>query len=157
MVCAYQDPKTTLSLREGLDEYRAANTTPDFLDEEELERTRGARVAALFHNHDRVHVVFGLSTQLRHEVLTDPWTFTGADIPRREDAAYLIEPAAQDLLEDIGYLQTALVSIQSIPAVLRMIARARRMTQPWPFADHDAYLKHPLDAIRREFEIELVA
>lgn len=28
-------------------------------------------MAALFHNHDRVHVVFGLSTELRHEVLVD--------------------------------------------------------------------------------------
>jgi len=157
MACAYQDPDSKLSLREGLDEYRRANARPGFLDEEELTRTRGERVAALFHNHDRIHVVFGLSTELRHEVLADTWTFAGADIHWREYVDYLREPAAQELLQDIGYLETARVSIQSIPAVLRAIARARRMKKPWPFADHDAYLDIPLNEIRREFGIELVA
>lgn len=154
--CQYQDPKATLTLREGLEEYRRANAGKDFLEEEDLMRESGTRTVALFHNHDIVHVVFGLSTKLRHEVLADTWTFAGADIPWREYLAYLTEPAAQGVIKDTGYLRTAWTSLLTIPAAFRVLANARRMTRKWPFDGHHDFLDRALCEIRRDFGIKLV-
>ncbi len=150
--CGYQDADCPLSLREGLREYRAANFGEGFFEEGDL----SPESVALFHNHDIVHVVFGLSTELRHEVLADSWTFFGVDIPWLDYANYLRQPDALKAVENIGWLRVSWIAILTLPAVARAFFRARKMTKPWPWSDHEAHLDVPLVELRREFGIEIL-
>lgn len=150
--CGYQLPDCSATLRSGLAEYRSANFGEGFFEESDLPPAS----AELFHNHDIVHVVFGLSTQLRHEVLADSWTFFGVDIHWRDYANYLRQPEAQKALEQVGWLRALWIAVLTIPAVVRAYRHSRKMTKRWPWAEHDAYLDVPLVELRREFGIQII-
>lgn len=152
-VVGYLDPNSRLTLREGLAEYRAANVGEGFFEESELRQ----EARALFHNHDRVHVVFGLTTDVRHEVLADSWTLLGADIPWRDYLAYIREPAARKAIENIGTCHALWVSLLTLPDIVRVYFRSRAMTKMWPWADHESFLDVPLVELRQEFGIRLLA
>ena len=72
--CRYQDQDSPLTLREGLDEYRAAN--PALVDP----AASTDKGAAFFASHDACHVVFGTTTAILDEATTDLWTFFGVAI-----------------------------------------------------------------------------
>lgn len=148
---AYQVQSSVQTLREGLDEYRAAN--PHLVDE------RGAsspQIGRFFQAHDRCHVVFGLDTTIREEAMADTWTIFGSDIPLREYASYANSPEVKGILSELGWWKGIGQSVTSLPAAVMAWRRARRMTTPWPFWDNETWLDCPLASIRSEHGIELV-
>lgn len=145
----YQRQDSTLTLREGLEAYFAEN--PQLLDPDTIE----GKAAELFRCHDAVHVVFGTNTEIRQEAMTDTWSMFGTDIPWREFIAYLNEPAAIGVVNDIGWGTALWESVKAVPAVIEVVRRGRRMTKKWPWYGHEAYLDVPLASIREEFGIEV--
>ena len=72
-----------MTLREGLDEYYAAN--PGLLDPE---ATSTSTLGAYMNNHDVSHVVFGTDTSLRGEMVPDLWTFLAIDVAPSPPESY---------------------------------------------------------------------
>jgi hypothetical protein len=149
-VPSYAQQDCPLTLAEGLAEYRARML--GLLDEDELT----GRAVELFHNHDIAHVVFGCDITVRQEAMIDTWTIFGSTIGLSGYLAYLQVPEARQVIAETGLLRTVWESAKAFPALVRVWRQARRMSRPWPWRDHEAYLDRPLVEIRRELGIELV-
>lgn len=141
------DPSVTL--REGLERYRAANATVISAREVSPE------AAQFFRCHDVAHVVFGCDTSLSGEGTVKLWTIFGTTLGfwkhlrgYSEASAFALfrQYSRHHLVKHLGRL------LRSIPGTIQ---RARRMTRPWPWSDHDGYLDCGIDDIRAEFGIEV--
>lgn len=148
---AYTRADCTLTLREGLDEYR--QSMPDLIDERDL----GERARSLFHNHDIAHVVFGCDISIRHEAMVDTWSMFGTDVGVRAYLEYLDVPEAKQVLKDVGIVRASLETMKNAGAIARVLRNAYRMKKRWPFFLHDEHLDRRLDEIREEFGIAIVA
>lgn len=151
----YQDPASTMTLREGLDEYFSSN--PELVDPATMENPEAA---ALFSCHDAVHVVFGTNTDIKQEAMTDMWAIWGSDVGWRRYFGYLNQPEPKAVLKqiarDFGYWHVIRESFAAIPYVWRVRKHAKRMHQPWPFYAWEQHLDRRLCDIRRELGVELV-
>ncbi|HET6612490.1 MAG TPA: hypothetical protein VFG83_10885 [Kofleriaceae bacterium] len=148
---AYQDPAARMTLGEGLEEYYAS--IPGLINERDAS---SPEAAALFHGHDRCHVVFGCDTSYVGESMVDTWTLFGSDVGTRRYLAYARTPEVKAIFRDIGRARSAWIFIASSPRLLRVIARARAMTQKWPFDRADEHLDRPLDELRAELGIRII-
>ena len=146
----YQHPDATMTLRQGIDEYFASDATltdPDTC-------TPGA--AELFRRHDAIHVLFGTNRDIVQEAWTDAWTLFGTTAGWRDFMAYTREPEVVGVIGEIGYWETFVGSLRSVPGVFRIWRRSKQMREPWPW---DAYAQHydePLDALRERYGISLL-
>jgi hypothetical protein len=147
----YERPDTAQTLREGLAEYRGAQ--PQLLDPAGM--APGA--AALFRQHDAAHVVFGCDTSVRGETLIDTWTIFASSLGMRGYLAYLRLPQVDQVFAETGYGRIASALVRSLPDVLRVVARSRRLTRKWPWREHERFLDVPLREIRAEFNIRVVS
>jgi hypothetical protein len=103
----YQRQDSDLTLREGLAEYYEGH--PGLFRPSQLTKDS----ARFFRSHDVAHVVFGLDTTLTDEALADAWTLLGTDVGLRRYVGYLrTNPEAQQLMRQIGWARTALISHQ---------------------------------------------
>ena len=145
----YQHQDTSMTLREGVLEYYAANA--ELIDPES-----GSEAAQeLFRRHDVCHVLFGTDTSVVQEAMTDTWTMFGSDVGFYRYFEYLKAPEVRGILDDLGYWRSFVESVKSIPACLRAIFRAQRMNKPWRWHGYDRYWDVPLAEIREEFGIEV--
>ncbi len=151
----YQDPRATMTLREGLEEYRAAY--PYLIDPDSF--TDGTS-GELFACHDPCHILFGTNTDLMQEGMTDMWTVWGTDIGFSGYIAYMKAPEAREtlggIIRDAGAWHMTVEMVRGLPQIWRVWRHSRRMTKPWTFRGWRDHLDRPLSEIRREFGIELV-
>lgn len=145
---SYLDPAATESLADGLAEYYGSRS--------DLFSGRGASANAVefFRCHDTAHVVFGCNTDLSSEACVKMWSFFGTDAGlRRLHAGYALPESAEiySTLTTAQMLHAAKATCSILP---RVIARSRRMTRRWPWADFDPWLDAPLSTIRREYGIQ---
>jgi hypothetical protein len=145
--CSYLQQDCSLTLREGLREYYAAN--PTLVDPEQAS-DEGAK---FFRRHDACHVIFGTTTGLVDEALTDAWTLLGSDVTLKQYAEFAKLNEAREVLQEIGVSGFAKASLFGLPHVPTVWRRARRMQKKWPWAGVDALLERPLAELRREFGI----
>lgn len=156
-ICQYQNPESTLTLQEGLDEYFKVNPhllLPANLDE---------KSAQFFRCHDRVHVVFGCDTSFLNEAMADWWTIFGADIPFFQYLGYMNNPNVKQILKEFqAQLKDERVKSEVLKSIVPIFTRAffiylrtKRMTKPWPFFKSDDYLNQKLCDIRKEFNIQI--
>jgi hypothetical protein len=138
-------------LRQGLEEYFGGHSgllKPDSCDIE---------TAAFFHSHDACHVLFGLDTTLQDEGLADLWTVFGTNIGLRRYARCLrTNPAAREIVREIGLFQTIATGLRLFPSVARVFLRSRKMRRKWPWGEEERYLDCPLVELRNEFQIEVL-
>jgi ubiquinone biosynthesis protein Coq4 len=146
----YQRQGATLTLRQGLAQYRQAN--PQLVSEE----SASPEAARFFRSHDLCHVVFGLDTSLEQEVLADAWTFLGVDIRARDYIRYVELPEVKAVALEAGYGRAIRVFLKQLPVIARVWRAARRMKRKWPWSGHEGYYDRPLDEIRDELGIRLV-
>jgi hypothetical protein len=146
----YTEQDSPQSLREGITEYYALN--PDLLDPSDLP----SDAEALFRQHDAGHVVFGCDTSLRGETLIDTWTVLGTTAGVRGYLQYFKYPQVNQIFSEVGYWRIAVQSLRCLPDVIRVLARSRRLSSRWPWADYEQYLDERLGEIRRKFNIRLV-
>ncbi|MEZ4453589.1 MAG: hypothetical protein R3B09_29305 [Nannocystaceae bacterium] len=145
----YLDPECPMTLAEGLEEFEAAQDGLITIDE-------SSEVGRLTKAHDCCHVVFGLTTEIEDEALADTWTIFGSTVSLREYTRFLQHDEYKQLVKDIGTWELIRGSVKSLPNVLRVIRRSRRMTEKWPFFDYARFLDTPIVELRRHFGIEVL-
>ena len=148
----YQEQDSSQTLREGLAEYYRANpgivTRPADLPAESV---------ALFRSHDMCHVIFGLNTSLADEALADARTLFSCDVGVRHYARYMTtDNAAKEVFKELGYTKALVVTLKSLPRIVRAAFAAFGMRKRWPWNPPDAYLDRPLGELRREFGIRVL-
>ncbi len=146
----FQDPYTTLTLREGLREYYEKN--PEFVSDADFL----AQPRDIVQAHDACHVLFGLTEATRDELLVEVWTafgcrFTLKDIRKARKIAFVWE-----LWKTFGIYRLVKKLVANMVPVARTIYAARHMKRRWPHAGYEAYLDIPLRDLRRDFGIQLV-
>jgi hypothetical protein len=147
--CTYLQQDCPLTLREGLREYYGAN--PQLIDPEQA--SDGA--AKFFRLHDACHVIFGTTTDLVDEALTDTWTMLGSDVSLTQYAQFAKINEARELVREIGLAGMTKASLFALPHVPAVWRHTRRMKKKWPWAGVDGLLDRPLAELRREFGIEV--
>lgn len=145
----YLQQDCSLTLREGLREYYAANPT---LVDPELSSDEGA---TFFRRHDACHVIFGTTTGLVDEALTDTWTILGCDVTLKQYAEFTKLNEGREVMKQIGVSGIAKASLFAVPHVPAVWRHARRMKKKWPWAGVDALLDRSIAELRREFGIEV--
>lgn len=155
----YQQQDSELTLREGIEEYYAAN--PHLLQPSKL-ADDGAQ---FFECHDRIHVVFGLDTSFVHEMKADLWTAFGTDLGI---LGYLktannsgIKTLAKNLLslpkEEQQRFKKEILDATLISLLLpfKVYQRAAKMRRKWPWHASSSLLDRKLKDIRAEYNIQL--
>ena len=150
MALAYQNPDATLTLAEGVAEYRRA--FPDLIDTGQVDEELGRFLRA----HDRCHVLFGLDTSIRDEAMADTWTLFATDVSWKEYGSYLRRPEVNNLFAEAGYWAITVESLKHIPDMVAAWRHARRMSAKWPFWHNEGYLERSVCEVRLEFGIVLV-
>ncbi len=147
---AYAEKDSALTLRQGLDEYYAAN--PGFKGEGAfLSQPRETIVA-----HDVCHVVFGLGASSEEELIVEVWTFFGTILPFKKIQEAPKAEFAADLLKTFGPWRLIRRFVLTTPRMLRAFIAVLRMKKRWPHFGYEKYMDMPLSEIRREFGIRIV-
>lgn len=146
----YQRVGTSLTLREGLDEYYRVHenvTNPGAYDDD------GAY--DLFRNHDVGHVVFGTTTTMEDEARTDTWLMYGCDVGFWGYMEYLRRPEATAILKQIGLRDLLRGMWPMTRAMFQTRRRAKRMIKKWPWRDHAGLMDRRITSLRSEYGIQV--
>lgn len=157
--CRYQRPDSTQTLREGLAEYHTVN--PGLFSPEELAKNEAlGGLGRFFAAHDACHVLFGLDTSLPNEALADTWTLCGTDATWSDLWSYFRSDAQKQFfatfLREVGYWKLIRSTLGSLPRVVKVMWRARRMTRKWPLYRWEDHLDVPLCELRQRYGIDLI-
>jgi ubiquinone biosynthesis protein Coq4 len=151
-VLRYVAQDSSLTLREGLVEYYAAN--PGLIDPAEASTPE---MQAYFGNHDASHVVFGTTTDIGDETLNDIWTFFAMDVGFRD---YVVALASADEAKLILKKTPPLALLKALVRLLWLTpvlaSRSYRMTQKWHWRGWQDHLDRPLREIRRELGLRVL-
>lgn len=145
----YLERECSLTLAEGLAEFSSAQAGLIVADE-------STELGRLTRAHDCCHVLFGLTTAIEDEALADTWTLFGSTVTLREYSHYLQQDEFTKLFKEIGVWNMIRGTLRSLPDVVRVIRRSRRMTTKWPFFDYPRYLDTPIVELRRRFGIDVL-
>lgn len=113
-----------------------------------------AEAQALFERHDIIHVLFGLTTNVRDEVKADGWTLLGTDVSFSELRSFAKLPEEKEIVEELGWATIAKTVARSLPDLAGMAWRARKLTKRWRWAENAQYRDRTVSDIRREFGID---
>lgn len=144
---SYRHPLTTMKLRDGLRELRAADGAIMATPQSEFDDVLTA--------HDAVHVVFGLDITETDEVLAHVWMLRGTTLTHAEMRDVMRDREHQSLSRDLGHFARLRMVTHAVPAIVDVLWRSRKLRKRWPWRDFALYLDVPLDQIRREFGIVL--
>ena len=147
---SYQLQDSSLTLAEGLAEYRSAN--PGL----ELARDPAGQGAEFFRCHDTAHVVFGCSTSLLDEAAADAWTVFGTTVTLRQFLGFLRIEEHQNIIDKVGRWGAVATFLRAFPRIALVAWRSSRMRRKWPWASFEGYLDRRLAEIRREFGIRVL-
>jgi hypothetical protein len=155
----YTSKNSTQTLREGLEEYYAAN--PSITDPRELPQ----EFAKILLAHDVSHVVYGCDTDMYDELKILPLGFWTSDFKFRDyintNKDPKIKPAIDvmydDLIEKHGvlwlYSSIFFVLPLLLPEFIFMWFKTRGKRNYYPFLDYDSLLDIPLLEIRKKFDL----
>lgn len=145
----YRKQNSPQTLREGLDEYYAAN--PTFQFGEFLGMPRDVVRA-----HDVCHIVFGCGSSAADELVIETWTVLGTYIHPRRYAEMVRDGIGGEIVRTFGLYRLFRRLWLTGPRVARTMWAARKLRKRWPHFDYAAYWNTPLCDIRREFNIRVV-
>ncbi len=120
------------------------------------EREVSSEAQEFFRCHDVAHVVFGCDTSLFGEGILKIFTIFGTTLGFRKHISAYAEASAFGLFRQYSVLHVLGNIFRLSLGVPRAIVRAKRMSRPWPWADHSAYLDKSIEEIRREFNIVVI-
>lgn len=148
---AYTDPRSKQTLREGIQEARAAEG-----DDDAVEKVAADLVADI-NAHDAIHVLFGCPTDLRGEILAHVWTLVGTDMQMKEMHRVNQHADHRATLAQIGHGHLFRTWLRSFPQIVATFHRAFRMKKRWEANNFEAHLDRPLTELRAELGIRLPA
>ena len=119
------------------------------------------KIVPAFYNHDIAHVLFGLTTYIKHESLVDTRVIFGTNWGLKKYINdYLRDPEAIKIImrifKEIGYLRGILISFKAFPNVIRVILDCRRMKKKWEVNPTDKLLNTSLSELRNEYNITVI-
>ena len=140
-------PYANLTLEEALRSFRRDHALTDAYD------GMSPEAQLHFERHDIIHVLFGLDTSMKQEVLADGWALFGTDISRRDvlDTMKLTETSA--LMAEIGWARALVAYLTALPAFLQVAFLSRKLHKKWHWAFAARYRSCKVADIRREFGI----
>lgn len=145
----YQNPHSTQTLREALEEYRSYN-------KEILNYKNEDESNFFFVSHDVCHVLFGCNTNLEDEAITDTWTIFGSDVSLKKFYRFTKLEGHQEIIKEVGLLGVIKTFFRSIPRIIKVIFRSRKMKTKWKWDKYEVYMEDKLFEIRKNFKIEIV-
>jgi hypothetical protein len=147
----YQDPETTMTLREGLAEYYQVN--PGLSNPANITNEKST---AYFRNHDTTHVVFGTNTAILDEAVNDMLTIFGVDIRLRDYFwGFFATDEAKTIAKEFRVVPVLSALWHTARLMPKIWRHSRAMTKKWPWAAPGALMDRPLREIREEYGIEL--
>lgn len=148
----YQEQDSSLTLKQGLEEYFAAN--PTLVDST---TTSSKAIGLYLNNHDVSHVVFGTATNLSGEMLQDTWTFLAIDVSVRQYVHdFVKEEEGQEIMKSALKWELIPVFFAFVFTLPRLAWRSWKMSKKWPWKEWEGYLDVSLAEIRREFGIRVL-
>ncbi|MDY7024479.1 MAG: hypothetical protein SWJ54_24535 [Cyanobacteriota bacterium] len=150
MTYQYQQQNSTQTLQEGLEEYYS--NIPGLI----TTNHSSVEMKQFFRSHDVTHVVFGCSTSIVDETLTDFWTLFGSTVKFFDYLSYLNYPETQQIFQEIGYGKTVWIFLRSFPRIFQVLWRTFKMKQKWNWHHYESYLNCSLQEIRQEFGIVVI-
>lgn len=143
----YQDPSSSMTLREALEELRAAEADLSMQVSESLARSLEA--------HDVVHILFGLDITDLDEVVAHGWMAFGTTLTHTEMKAVAADLQHRSIARTFAGGHRFWLMIRALPRLLASFLASRRMTKNWPWHDYGVHLDRPLNEIRAEYGIKL--
>jgi ubiquinone biosynthesis protein Coq4 len=150
MIRDYTHIDTNLTLREGIEQYYSMN--PEFGNGQSF---LGMDAQAI-KEHDAVHVVFGLSTSSREELLVEVITALGCKVGTKNVLDSFKKSFFIEVLKLFGPYRLIKRFLFTFPDVIKTSIMCLRLHKRWPHNKYEGYLDHPLVEIRKQFNIKLV-
>jgi len=151
----YQQQHCAMTLREGIEEYRAYLIAIDrkvMLDGEE---------SRLLLEHDATHVIFGMDTSLEQEAGLDSWLFFGCQwrlsYIREYGKLPEIKALYRALWTEFGWRGLARLYWKTLRVKWRVFVRSRAMSKRWPYQFPTPWLDRPIDELRREHGVVILS
>jgi ubiquinone biosynthesis protein Coq4 len=140
----------TITLQQGLEQFQKKNRKYF------SKRTTSVKGAVFLRNHDIAHVVFGCDTSIYGEGVVKIWTTFGTTLSFCKVTSGYYEVNAFQLFRMYSFRHIMKNIVKFLCSIPKAIIRAKRMTKPWPFSEHQAYLDKPIAEIRKEFNIHIL-
>lgn len=141
---------TAITLREALNQHYEKNIAAF------PEREVSPEAQEFLRCHDVAHVVFGCDTSLFGEGILKIYTIFGTTLGFWWHLSAYSGADAFRLFRQYGVLHVLKKTFRLILRVPRAIVHAKRMSKPWPWADHSEYLDKSIEEIRTEFNIMVI-
>lgn len=146
----YTDPRSTQTLREGIQALRGAEGIGN-----DAAENVAPELAQDIDMHDAIHVLFGCSTSLSSEIIAHVWTAFGTTTKAENMRRVNQHSDHRQVLAKIGHRRLLKAWLRSLPQIIMTIFQAMRMKRRWPAESYEEYLDLPLCDIRRSFGIRL--
>lgn len=150
----YQQQDCAMTLREGIDEYRAYLTAIDrkvMLDGSE---------SRLLLEHDATHVIFGMDTTLEQEAGLDSWLLWGCQWRLSYIRGYgnlpEIKALYRALIKEFGWLGVVRLYWKTLKLKGRVFKRSRSMLKKWPYEFPEAWLNRSINELRQEHGLTIL-
>lgn len=142
--------KDTLTLQQGLEKFRAANSKYFSA------RSISEEGKAFLKDHDIAHVIFNCDTSLYGEGVVKTWTTFGTTLGFWEVINGYQEVNAFELFRMYSFKHISKNIFRYLKVIPTIIRSAKNMSKPWPFSNYEPYLNTPIAAIRKEFNIQVL-
>ena len=151
----YQDQDCSLTLTQGIEEYRNYLVS---IGRKVMEDEEGS---SLITDHDATHVIFGLDTSLEQESLLDTWVVAGCSWKFSYILGYgkldEIKKLYKALYNELGLLGFLKLYWYLLPRKWKVFRRTRRMKKKWLFNFPTSLLKLKISDIRSEYGINILS
>jgi hypothetical protein len=138
---------TTISLGEALQKMRDSEV------EDNLANTMSADTAQALEQHDAVHILFDCGTSIQDEIAVHIWMLfaTTADLSEMHRAVASQEH--RTVLSGIGHFKLLGIWLTSLPRIIGIIAKSRRMHKKLAVAELPKIKEKSILEIRQEYGI----
>ena len=150
----FQDQECSLTLREGVEHYRAylKKNGKKVLDDQEDSLT--------ILSHDATHVIYGLDTSLEEEQMLNFWTLFGTTYTWKEIMAYNgreeVSDFTKDLLKELGVINMVMLTIRSIVPFFQVLRNLRLKKKKWSFVPPNELMDRSVSSLREEDGIKIL-
>ena len=142
----YQQQDCSLTLREGVEEYRA------YLSAIGRQAMADKEDARLILEHDVTHVIFGMDTSLEQEAGLDTWLIFGCQFQWGYVRGYSnlpeIKALYRALIAEHGWSLFPRLYWKCLGLKWRIFRRTRKMKPKWPFQFPEEWLDQPIARLR---------
>ena len=150
----FQEQECSLTLREGVEHYRA------YLKKNGKKVLEDHEGSFTILSHDATHVIYGLDTSLEEEQMLNFWVLFGATYTWKEIMAYNgreeVSDFTKDLVKEVGVIKMAMLTIRSIIPFFQVLRNLRSKKKKWPFVFPNELMEISVTSLREEYGIKIL-